>query len=311
MSPAPRLHRRALLAAGLATLALRGASARAEDSRAGELRVATVDWALLETLLGMGIAPVAAAELVLFRQVAVEPPVPASVIDIGLRGAPNFEALRLAGPNLILSSNFYVEMEPKLRLIAPVETLSVYRTGRPPYGEAEAAALRIGVLTGREDAARALIDAVADQIGAFRRRLAPLAGRPLLVLNLGDARHFRVFGADSLFGEVISRLGFANAWDARTSYAASAPIGMEALARFPEAFLVILRPVPPDAARVLSTSVLWNALPNVRARRFAVLDSVDPFGGLPTAARFARLLAAALLGEGGSATGSGPGGDLG
>ncbi len=311
MSPAPRLHRRALLAAGLATLALRGASAWAEDSRAGELRVATVDWALLETLLGMGITPVAAAELVLFRQVAVEPPVPASVIDIGLRGAPNFEALRLAGPNLILSSNFYVEMEPKLRLIAPVETLSVYRTGRPPYGEAEAAAQRIGALTGREDAARALIDAVADQIGAFRRRLAPLADRPLLVLNLGDARHFRVFGADSLFGEVISRLGFANAWDGRTSYAASAPIGMEALARFPEAFLVILRPVPPDAARVLSTSVLWNALPNVRARRFAVLDSVDPFGGLPTAARFARLLAAALLGEGGSATGSGRGGDLG
>ncbi|MPT24225.1 MAG: iron-siderophore ABC transporter substrate-binding protein [Starkeya sp.] len=292
-----------MLAAGLAALALRGAPARAQ---APELRLATVDWALLETLLGMGLTPVAAAELVLFREVAVEPPVPASVVDIGLRGAVNFEALRLTRPSLILSSNFYGWMEPKLRLIAPVETLSIYRTGRPPYGEAEAAAMAIGALTGREDAARALIDTVAGQIDASRQRLAAQAGRPLLVLNLGDSRHFRVFGADSLFGEVIARLGLTNAWAERTFYAASAPLGLEALARFPEAFLVILRPVPPDAARVLATSALWNALPNIRARRFVVLDSVDPFGGLPTAARFARLLTAALL-EGGSGNGGGLG----
>ena len=44
--------------------------------------LATLDWALLETLLAMDIVPVAAAELVLFREVAVEPAVPASVIDL-------------------------------------------------------------------------------------------------------------------------------------------------------------------------------------------------------------------------------------
>lgn len=302
MRPGPGLSRRALLAAPLALLA---PGARAEGPA---LRVATIDWALLETLLGMGITPVAAAELVLFREVAVEPPVPPSVIDIGLRGAPNFEALRLTRPNLIFSSNYYAEMEPTLRLIAPVETISIYRTGDPPFGRAEAAAERIGVVTGREEAARALIARVSAQIAAERRNLASHAGRPLLVLNLGDSRRFRVFGADSLFGEVLARLGLANAWGARTSYAASAPIGLEALARFPDAFLVILRPVPPDAARVLSTSALWNALPNVRDRRLAVLDSVDPFGGLPAAARFARLLGAALRAEGEAA---GRGGDLG
>lgn len=298
----PGLSRRALLAA---TLSLAAPGARAESPA---LRVATIDWALLETLLGMGITPVAAAELVLFRQVAVEPPVPASVIDIGLRGAPNFEALRLARPGLIFSSNYYAEMEPTLRLIAPVETISIYRTGDPPFARAEAAAARIGVVTGREEAAGALVARVNAEIDAERHMLARHAGRPVLVLNLGDSRHFRVFGADSLFGEVLARLGLANAWGERTSYAASAPIGLEALARFPAAFLVILRPVPPDAARVLSTSALWNALPNVRDGRLAVLDSVNPFGGLPTAARFARLLSAALRAEGDAA---GRGGDLG
>ncbi|TCK30304.1 iron complex transport system substrate-binding protein [Ancylobacter aquaticus] len=302
MRSGPGLSRRALLAAA-ATLAAPGARAQG-----AALRVATIDWALLETLLGMGITPVAAAELVLFRTVAVEPPVPPSVIDIGLRGAPNFEALRLARPSLIFSSNYYAEMEPKLRLVAPVETISIYRTGDPPFARAEAAAVRIGAVTGREDAARALIADVTAQLVRDRANLAGHAGRPVLVLNLGDARHFRVFGADSLFGEVLGRLGLANAWGERTSYAASAPIGLEALARFPEAFLIVLRPVPPDAARVLGQSVLWNALPNIRDRRLAVLDSVDPFGGLPAAARFARLLSAALRAEGDAA---GRGGDLG
>lgn len=290
MSTAPVLSRRALIGASLAALALPGAPARAEG-----LRAAAIDWALLETLLGMGITPVAASELVLFRQVAVEPPVPASVVDIGLRGALNYEALRLSRPSLIFNSNFYAGMEPQLSRIAPVETISIYGTSRPPYGEAQAAATRIGALTGRPDAAQSLIAGVAAEIEACRHRLAGEAGRPLLVLNLGDARHFRVFGADSLFGEVLTRLGFANAWSERTFYSASAPIGIEALVRFPEAFLVVLRPVPPDAARVLGASALWNALPQIRGRRLAVLASVDPFGGLPTAARFARLLTGALL----------------
>ncbi|MCS0494538.1 ABC transporter substrate-binding protein [Ancylobacter sp. MQZ15Z-1] len=276
----------ATLAAGIVSVPARA------DTRAP--RVATLDWALLETLLAIGVVPVAAAELVLFREVAVEPPVPASVIDLGLRGAPNFEALRLARPELIFNSLYYAEAEPKLSLIAPVETISVYRSGGRPFAAACEAALRLGAATGEETAARALIAGVDAELGALKDRLAQRAGRPLLVINLGDARHFRVFGRDSMFGEVLARLGFANAWQARTSYSASAPIGLEALARFPEAFVVILRPVPPDARRILPESALWNALPNVREGRVAVLDSVDPFGGLPTARRFARLLAGAL-----------------
>lgn len=258
-------------------------------------RVATLDWALLETLLAMGVVPVAAAELVLFRQVAVEPPVPAGVIDLGLRGLPNFEALRRAEPDLIFNSPYYIGSEPKLRLIAPVELITIYARGEQPFVRAEAAAMKLGAGTGREEAARALIADTAAQLQRHRAALAGLTARPLLVINLGDARHFRVFGPDSMFGEVLTRLGLANAWTQGTSYAASAPVGLEALARYADAHLVILPPVPPDARRVLPQSAVWRALPNVRENRVSVLGSMNPFGGLPTAARFARLLTAALL----------------
>lgn len=292
-----RLSRRGFLA-GVAVAGL-GLGA----ARAGEPRVATLDWALLETLLAMGIAPVAAAELVLFRAVAVEPPVPPSVVDVGLRGTPNFEALRLARPDLIFSSNYYAAAEPKLRLIAPVETISVYVPGEPPFARAEEAALRLGAATADEAAARRLIAGTHAELGRYKDRLKGGDGRPLIIINLGDARHFRVFGPDSMFGEVLVRLGLANAWSARTYYSASAPIGIEALARFPEAWIVVLPPVPAEAMRILPGSAVWNAFPSIRAGRLIKLDSVNPFGGLPTAQRFARLLTQALLHPAGASLG--------
>lgn len=283
-----RVSRRAFLAGTTAALAARPALADAG-------RVATLDWALLETLLAIGVVPVAAAELVLFRQVAVEPPVPDTVMDIGLRGLPNFEALRWAEPDLIFNSAYYIAAEDNLRLIAPVETVSIYARGGRPFARAEEAARRLAVATGRPEAAEALIAATQATLARCRAALAAWRARPLLVINLGDARHFRVFGPDSMFGEVLARLGLANAWTEGTSYAASAPVGLEQLARFAEAQFVILPPVPPDARRILPESAVWQALPNVRDKRVAVLGSMNPFGGLPAASRFTRLLTRALL----------------
>ncbi|MEW6125241.1 MAG: ABC transporter substrate-binding protein [Pseudomonadota bacterium] len=263
-------------------------------------RLATIDWALLETLLAMSIVPVAAAELVLFRTVAVEPDVPASVVDIGLRGMPNFEALRMARPTLIFNSAFYAQIDPRLRQIAPVETLSIFAHGGRPFVRAEEAARSLAAAVARPQAADELIARTHAGLARCRADLAARPRRPVLVINLGDPRHFRVFGPDSMFGEVLARLGLDNAWAQNTSYSASAPIGLETLARFPEADLVILPPVPPDARRLLPRSALWQALPNVRERRVYTLGSMNPFGGLPTAARFARLLTAALLAPGGA-----------
>jgi iron complex transport system substrate-binding protein len=253
-----------------------------------------VDWSLLETLLAIGVVPVAAAELVLYRKVAVEPEVPDSVADIGLRGQPNYEALRALAPDLILSSNYYAWAEPKLRLIAPVESVSIYGTGQPVYTAAEQAARVLGERLGRRAAATDLIDQARQELAELRTGLAAEPRRPLIPINLGDARHFRVFGADSMFGDVLTRLGLVNAWTLPTSYAATAPIGIEILAQLPDAWIIVIPPVPADAARILPASAFWNALPSVQAGRVRTLAPIDPFGGLPAALRFARLLTQAL-----------------
>lgn len=278
-------------------LALAAALLPPVAARAAAMRVAAIDWGMLETSLALGIEPVAATELIQFRKIAVEPAVPQSVTDLGLRGAPNYELLRIVAPDVIVISNFYEYQRPMLERIAPVFAQTVYEAGVPPYVLAEAATLALGEKLGRQAEAERYTDETADEIARLRGTLPRASGRPVFVISLGDSRHFRAFGRDSMFGDVLTRLGLVNAWTDETSYSAAAPVGLEALARVPEASILIVSPLPADVGRSLPTNALWNALPAVRQNRVAVLEPVNHFGCLPSARRFARLATAALAGQ--------------
>lgn len=281
----PYLTRRRMLAAFALTVA------GPQATRAGSAgpRVATLDWAILETLLAMGANVVAGAELRQFREVAVTPAVPAGVTDLGLRGLPNFEALYHARPQLIFNSNFYAANEPVLARVAPVETHSIYLPETSPFALAVEATRAIGERL-ELPAGKAMIEALAAQLDRQRQALSSGDGRPVLPINLGDARHCRVFGSDSMFGEVLARLGLANAWTGATAYTAAAPIGIETLATMPEAWVLFIQPHPADAIETLKTSAFWNALPQAREGRVLTLAPVNPYGALPAAARFADLV---------------------
>ncbi|WP_263493816.1 iron-siderophore ABC transporter substrate-binding protein [Mesorhizobium sp. BR1-1-6] len=259
--------------------------------------VAAIDWGMLETLLALGVEPAAATELIQFRRIAVEPAVPQTVTDLGLRGTPNYELLRIVAPDLIVISNFYEYQRPILERIAPVFAQTVYEAGVPPYALAEAATLALGEKLGRPAEAKRYVGDTADDIARRRAAMPTRSARPVFVISLGDSRHFRAFGRDSMFGDVLTRLGLVNAWSEETSYSAAAPVGLEALARVPEASILIVSPLPADVGRSLPTNALWNALPAVSKGRVAVLEAINHFGCLPSARRFARLATAALAGH--------------
>lgn len=301
MSAAGLRSRRSVLAGLSAAFAglLAGGVGRghAAAARPAGLRVATLDWAVLETLLAIGEVPVAAAELVLYRDIVVAPRVSSAVADLGLRGMPNYEALLAAHPTLIINTGFYLWAEPALARIAPIERVNFYGVGGPVLDVAVAATRTIAGHVERTGEGAALIERTDDTLATLGKVLAGAAARPVLVINFGDERHFRVFGPDSLFGAVLTRLGLTNAWVEPTQYSATAPIGLERLAGFSDAVIIVLPPVPPDAARMFGASRFWAALPPVREGRVVRLPPVNPFGALPTAERFATLLHGALMHE--------------
>lgn len=283
--------RRDILALCAGSLALPFASARAETGG-----IAIVDWALLETALALGLTPMAAVELVLFKKIVAEPPLPSGIIDLGLRGAINFELLATLQPSLIYGSNYSAWANDTLKRMAPVREFTIYQRGQAPYEKAVSAMRGMAEDQGLPEKAESYIAETESYLVSVGSRLAQQRQCPILIINLGDARHFRAFGVDSMFGDVAARLGFANAWATKTAYSATAPVGLERLADHPDATIAVVGPVPPEAARALPQSALWLAMPAVREGRTVWLPNINPFGGLPAARRFARLLAEGLEG---------------
>lgn len=257
-------------------------------------RLAAIDWAMLETAVALGHMPAAACELVRFRADAVEPVIPADVVDLGLRGSPNFELLQLTRPDLILTSPYYTRYEARLGTLAPVLSLPFYTPGEPPLPRAIAALHALADAIGDPTAAARTEAQAQAELDRHAATLAPFADRPVCLVNIGDARHLRAFGFDSLFGSTLLRLGLRNAWTRGTQFSFLAPVPVERLASMPEARLVIVGAVPPEARRALGRSVLWRALPQVAEERTYLLPEVNAFGGVPAALRFARLLAGAI-----------------
>ncbi|MDF3856619.1 hypothetical protein ACDP63_23910 [Paracoccus sp. P2] len=181
--------------------------------------------------------------------------------------------------------------------IAPVFTRALYVAGKPAFPKVMAL---LGELAARlgDPAAGTRTQAAAAEFAMLAGRAAPHAGRACLLFELGDARHIRVFGTDSLFGGALEAMGMRNAWTGRTRFAFAAPIPLERLAAFPEARLVGLGPIPVQVECALRSVALWNSLPPVRAGRVHRLPEPRPFAGMPSALRFGHELVAALEGRG-------------
>jgi iron complex transport system substrate-binding protein len=262
-------------------------------------RVVAIDWAMLETLVALGVMPIAATELVQFRKDAIEPALDDKVADLGLRGSPNFELLRLLRPELILISPFYARYEAIYRSIAPVLSLPFYVRGEPPYQKALDAVTTLAAELSLGDRGRDVLQTQAMLVEETALSLQAFASRPTYLVNVGDSRHVRVFGADSMFGDILVRLGLRNAWKDRSRYTFAAPVPIENLAAEPDARIVVISEIPVEARNSLKDSIIWQSLPPVRAGRVLMLDNINPYGGIVAAARFMRLLKTAMPASGG------------
>lgn len=291
MVTARSLSRRRMLS--LIGLGLLGAGP-GRTAQAGQgMRIAAIDWAMAETAIALGAPVTALAELRAFRRAAPQLDT-TSATDLGLRGAPNLEALSLIGADLILSSNYYAFVEPQLARIAPVFSRAIYVPGHEPFPRVMTLLDGLGARLGVPDHAahtRAGYEASFARLAAQAR---PFARRDLLLIQIGDARHMRVFGHDSLFGGAVTALGLRNAWGDGTRFAFAAPVPITHLARFAQTALVIVGDVPHQARRALSRGALWNSLPQVRAGRVHHLPEFSAFGAIPSALAFATALVAAL-----------------
>ncbi|CAN7718303.1 ABC transporter substrate-binding protein [Mesorhizobium sp. LjRoot246] len=261
------------------------------------MRIVCLDDGLAETLLMLGVGPIAIAGRDIWETWVVEPPLPPEIADVGTLLEPNLELLQQLTPDIILSMPYLDGIKPLLERVAPVTTIGLYTEAGQPYQRAIEATRQLAGLVGKESEGEALIAATDAYFWEVRQQLAPLSARPIYVVSFMDPRNVRVYGAKSLFQEVFDRIGLRNAWTAETNYWGFSTVGIDGLATSSDARLVYLEPLPEGAGGTLTESPVWNAMPFVRNRSIMGLPAVHMFGALPSATRFARVLASAMTVE--------------
>ncbi|CAG9209122.1 ABC transporter substrate-binding protein [Paraburkholderia tropica] len=308
-------HRRRVLAALTALAALASPSGfattlpRSPSPQRSPQRIVVLNWELTETLLALGRAPVGIPLPDWYTSGIVAPPLPPGVADVGLLYQPNFDVLLALAPDLLIVTPAHAALMTPLRRIAPTLTLGAYMSAAQPF---EALCTETSTMARALDAparATALIAATqhtfstaADAIQATPRH----AARAVIVAEALDERHFRVYGAGSLFDAVLARIGLRNAANPRdaagrthsapwqTNLTGSATVALQRLFDAPHADILLVGPLHADLRAALNASPLWRALPAVRERRVTVLPVIAAFGGLVSMQRFAAAMPVAL-----------------
>lgn len=294
--------RRAVLGGiGLALAGLPQARAQAPAPTGPARRVASIDLLLTETLLTLGVTPVAVGNIPLYQRLVADPALPDGVPDLGPLQEPNLELLQQLQPDLILAAS-WAEVGPyDLERIAPVGWMPTFSTTKPAVEHVRDLLMRVAAMTGRDAEARAWSDRADAALAEARRVLQPWTDRPVYVVRFNeDGRHAAIFGGKGMIGDVLSSLGLRNAWTGRTNVWGTTSIGIEQLAGNAEARLIHFdRGAETDRAlRQLAHSPFWAALPAVRQGRVIEMPVVYPNGGLASATRFAQQLARILPAHG-------------
>ncbi|MGO3699325.1 MULTISPECIES: ABC transporter substrate-binding protein [Halomonas] len=253
---------------------------------------ATVDWTIAETLVAIDAPISGVAQQKDYYDWVGEPRLPEGVTDLGLRTQPNFELLAQLAPEQILISPMFAALTPRLERIAPVTSIPLYSPGADTWQEIQALTRQLGELTERQPQAEQLIADTQTLMASLREAQPDTA--PLLMVQFMDARHVRIFGDNSLYNAVLEQLGLDNAWDQPTNAWGFTLTGIEVLAHYSEATLVIIDPLPTGVEEALAESGLWQQIPIVQSGNLLRLPPVWSFGALPSAQRFARVLTAGL-----------------
>ena len=259
-------------------------------------RIVALEWLPVELLLALGITPYGVADVPNYRLWVNQPPLPDSVIDVGLRTEPNLELLTEMKPSFMVWSAGYGPEPEKLARIAPGRGFS-FSDGKKPLAVARQSLQEMAQLLNLQKAAERHLAQYDTVIASLKPRFIHRGARPVLLTSLLDSRHMLVFGPNSLFQDVLDEYGIPNAWQGETNFWGSTAVGIDRLAAYKDVDVLCFDHGNDKEMDALMSTPLWQAMPFVRAGRFQRVPAVWFYGATLSAMHFARILDTALGGK--------------
>lgn len=280
----------------LTALCLCFSTAKAEQHSL--VKYATLDWTVAETLLALGVEPVAMGDVAGYKKWVEQPILPNNIIDLGIRHQPNTEqiawlAYRLKPASLVfINTAFYDLATSTLNQFAQVEKVNFYQAG-DAWQNVVAATHAVAKIVGRPQSAVQLLNDFSQTIEQLSPQVQIFASRPIALVQFIDTRHLRIYAENSLLGAVLKQLGLRNAWQGEHNNWGFATIDITQLAHLPaHSLLVVIKPYPTNVVQALTHNTLWQHLE--MSANSLVLPAIWTFGGIPSAQRFAEVWVQAL-----------------
>ncbi|MCX2757737.1 ABC transporter substrate-binding protein [Vibrio sp. Sgm 22] len=255
-------------------------------------RLVSIDWTHTETLLALGVNPVAAAQIPDYNSWVKSPKIPPTVADVGLRTQPNLERIHELKPDKILLSPMFSMLETQLSKIAPVTTIGLYRSGDVDWSALETVTRKLAEVSEKQPQAEVLIqkaNAEMDRLGLQLPNNAPA----MLMVQFMDTNHVRVFGDNSLYKASVNKIGLESAWKGQTNAWGYSLVGVDQLIGV-KGQIVIISPMPAGTEESLKANQFWQYIVKESGYPALQVPAVWSFGAIPSATRFARFIVSEL-----------------
>ncbi|MGG2398754.1 ABC transporter substrate-binding protein [Pseudomonas sp. SH1-B] len=259
-------------------------------------RVAALSWEAAEHLLMLDVTPVTVADAGDYRAWVVRPTLPDSVPSSGSRLEPNLELLAELRPQLIVIPPLLEDIRPLLERIAPVQVYQSFGQQHDNLQVQREAFRSLARALGREALAERRLQAMDDELEQLREQLqAHYAGQlpAVTVIRFSSPTAAFINGPNSMPQHALTLLGLQPAIQLEPSPWGVTQVPITALGHIDSGVVLHIEPFAQQAQ--LFASPLWQAMPFVRAGRFAAMPSTWTYGGVFSLQYLAESITQALL----------------
>ena len=260
-------------------------------------RVVALQWDLLENLVGLGIAPVGAADIAPWSTWVREPALPEGIVDVGTRAEPNLERIAALRPDLVLIGPTQINLKNSLERFSKVLVFENYRADAV-YGQAQEAIHQYFALArvfDREEKARRDVAQWHKALKEMGRSIREHFGfvPSVQVIRFSGLTTLFVYTPNSIADYVLKEMGITQPYVRDNANYGLTQVRIRDLKDLNDAFVIYVLPFAQEK-KVLQ-SILWQAMPFARHQHVASAKPYWSHGGAPSILVTARSLCEALM----------------
>lgn len=273
-----------------------------QDSRGEQVldsipqRVVALNWDLAEQVIELGVTPVAITDTAGYSEWVVQPALLSDIEDVGTRAEPNFEKIAAVKPDVILVASPQADLIPQLEKIAPVLYFQTYSADHDNSLMAINNFEAIALVLGKEKVAQEKLIEMDTKIAELKQQLADAYGNALpavSVFRFATMTSVFMYGDNSTAQYALNQLGFTTALPQKSNQWGVTQLRLTDLRHIDDGIALYIEPFNEESK--LNKSVIWNAMPFVRAHRVNSVESVWSYGGAMSIKYTAQALAKSLL----------------